>query len=122
MPNICVVQFNVVDMDTAIDFYCNKLGFEVERKDYEDLILLEHEGVSVLLCKVDKPHRIDYPNVAQTVVNFQVSDLRQTIKELKAKGVEFVHDEPQKCPVGIYAAIRDPFGNVHELVEFGGTE
>jgi len=33
---------------------------------------------------------------------------------LKAKGVEFVHEEPQPCPAGIYAAFRDPFGNVME--------
>ncbi|MBN2379401.1 VOC family protein [candidate division WOR-3 bacterium] len=121
MPEICVVQFNVSDMDEALDFYCSKLGFEVKKKDYEDLILLDHEGVSVLLCKVDKPHQIDYPKVAQTVVNFKVRDLRKEMADLKAKGVEFIHSEPQQCPVGIYAAIRDPFGNVHELVEFGGT-
>lgn len=121
MPKICVIQFNVTDMDEAIDFYCSKLGFEVKQKDYEDLILLDHEGVSVLLCKVDKPLHIDYPNVAQTLVNFQVSDLRREMADLKAKGVEFIHSEPQPCPVGIYVAIRDPFGNVHELVEFGGT-
>jgi len=122
MPKICVIQFNVSDMDAAIDFYCSKLGFSIKGKEYyPDIVLLDHEGPSVLLYKVDKPFKIDYPNVAQTLVNIQVDDLKKTMADLKAKGVEFIHSEPQTCPAGIYAAIRDPSGNVHELLEFGGS-
>ena len=122
MPNICVIQFNVSDMDEAIRFYGSKLGFGIKSKEhYPDLVQLEHEGTYALLCKVDRPAQIDYPNVAQTLVNIQVPDLKKTMAELKAKGVEFIHSEPQTCPAGIYAAIRDPFGNVIELLEFGGT-
>jgi catechol 2,3-dioxygenase-like lactoylglutathione lyase family enzyme len=123
MPNICVIQFNVSDMDAAIRFYCNKLGFEVKSKDYyPDIVLLDHDGPSVLLYKVDKPFKIDYPNAAQTLVNIQVDDLRKVMADLKAKGVEFIHSEPQPCQAGIYAAaaLRDPAGNVMELLEFGG--
>ena len=73
MPNICVIQFNVSDMDTAIDFYSNKLGFGIKSKEhYPDLVQLEHEGTYTLLCKVDRAAQIDYPNVAQTLVNIQV--------------------------------------------------
>jgi lactoylglutathione lyase len=122
MPRICVIQFNVSDMDKAIDFYCNTLGFEVKTREYyPELVLLDHEGPSVLLCQVDRPTDIDYPNEAQTLINIQVEDLRKTMSELKSKGIEFIHSEPQTCPAGIYAAIRDPFGNVMELLEFGGT-
>jgi len=122
MPKICVIQFNVSDMDAAIDFYCSKLGFSIKGKEYyPDIVLLDHEGPSVLLYKVDKPFKIDYPNVAQTLVNIQVDDLRKVMADLKAKGVEFIHDKPQPCSAGIYAAIRDPSGNVHELLEFGGS-
>ena len=121
MPNICVIQFNVSDMDAAIEFYSNVLGFEVKtREHYPELVLLSHEGPSVLLCKVERPAKIDYPNEAQTLINIQTSDLRSTMDELKSKGVDFIHHEPQTCPAGIYAAIRDPFGNVMELLEFGG--
>jgi lactoylglutathione lyase len=122
MPRICVIQFNVSDMDEAIDFYGSKLGFGIKSKEhYPDLVQLEHEGTYTLLCKVDRPAQIDYPNVAQTLVNIQVPDLKKTMADLAAKGVEFIHAEPQTCPAGIYAAIRDPFGNVMELLEFGGS-
>ena len=122
MPSICVIQFNVSDMDQAIDFYCSKLGFGIKSKEhYPDLVQLEHEGTYTLLCKVDRAAQIDYPNVAQTLVNIQTDDLRKAMADLAAKGVEFIHDQPQTCPAGIYAAIRDPFGNVIELLEFGGS-
>ncbi len=45
-------------------------------------------------------------------------DLESSLKDLKSKGVELIHETPQDCPVGVYAAFRDPFGNVHELIEF----
>lgn len=121
-PKICVIQFNVHDMDRAIDFYCNKLGFELKSKEhYPCIVLLGHDGPAVLLYKVDRPANIDYPNEAQTLINIQVDDLRKSMAELKSRGVEFIHAEPQTCPAGIYAAIRDPAGNVMELLEFGGT-
>jgi len=122
MPNICVIQFNVTDMDAAMDFYGNTLGFGIKSKEhYPDLVVLDHQGTYALLCKVDKPAKIDYPNETQTLINIQVDDLRSTMTDLKSKGVEFIHSEPQQCPAGIYAAVRDPFGNVMELLQFGGT-
>jgi len=36
---------------------------------------------------------------------------------MKSKGVEFVFSEPRKINVGRFVAFRDPFGNVHELIE-----
>jgi lactoylglutathione lyase len=122
MPNICVIQFNVSDMDEAIRFYSSKLGFGIKSKEhYPDLVQLEHEGTYALLCKVNRPAQIDYPNEAQTLVNIQTDDLRKAMVELKEKGVEFIHAEPQTCPAGIYAAFRDPAGNVIELLEFTGS-
>lgn len=119
MPSICVIQFNVSDMDQAIDFYCSKLGFTIKSKAlYPEIVDLDHEGIPVLLYKVDKSSHIDYPHAAQTLVNIQTDDLHKAMADLKAKGVEFIHDVPQDFSQGIYAAFRDPFGNVHELVEF----
>jgi hypothetical protein len=38
-------------------------------------------------------------------------------QQMKSKGVEFVFSEPRKINVGRFVAFRDPFGNVHELIE-----
>jgi hypothetical protein len=37
--------------------------------------------------------------------------------EMQAKGAEFITTEPQDIDVGRFVAFRDPFGNVHELIE-----
>ena len=119
MPKICVIQINVSDMEKAIDFYCNKLGFEINtKKYYPNIVELAHDGIPLILYKVQKNTVIDYPNSAQTLFNIQTENLKETLIDLKDKGVALIHEKPQKCPVGVYAAFRDPFGNVHEFVEF----
>jgi lactoylglutathione lyase len=115
---ISAVLINVCDMDQAIDFYSDKLGFTVQsRKLYPRMVRLEHEHIALLLYRVPMPVHLDYPKVAQSLLNFETSDLVASIQDLKARGVEFIHQSPQPCPVGAYAAFRDPFGNVHELLE-----
>ena len=119
MPKVCVIQINVSDMDKAIDFYCNKIGFEIHsKKYYPDIVDLVNKGIPLILYKVSKVTYIDYPKVAQTLINIQTDDLEASLKDLKGKGVELIHETPQNCPVGVYAAFKDPFGNVHELLEF----
>jgi len=119
MPRISVIQINVDNMDEAIDFYSNKLGFPVESKaHYPDIVKLQQEGVTFLLYRVTKKAQIDYPNVAQTLINVVTDDLVGTLDQLKRQGVAILHDRPEPCPVGIYAGVRDPAGNVLELIEY----
>lgn len=119
MTQICVIQINVTDMDRAIEFYSQILGFRVRsREHYPDIVELENATLPFILNRVKKNAEINYPNVAQTLVNIQTSDLKKALLDLHANGVEIIHQTPQKCPVGIYAAFRDPSGNVLELIEF----
>ncbi len=119
MPKICVICFNVPDMDIALQFYRDKLGFEVEDdRYYPDIVELEHEGAPLILFRSGESAPEGFPNMARTVVDIETEDLASRMEELRAKGVEFIHEIPQPCPVGVYAAFKDPFGNVHELLEF----
>jgi len=118
MPKLSMIVINVCDMDKAVEFYCDKLGFVVHsRKLYPNMVRLEHEAVPIILYRVPSPANLDYPKRAQTLLNFDTKDLVASIRELKTRGVVFIHDQPQPCPIGVYAAFRDPFGNVHELLE-----
>jgi catechol 2,3-dioxygenase-like lactoylglutathione lyase family enzyme len=115
---ILAVLINVCDMDKAIDFYSNKLGFAVHsRKLYPQMVRLEHEHIALILFLVPKPVTFDYPRVAQRLLNFETRNLAASMNELRSRGVQFIHSHPQPCPVGAYVAFRDPFGNVHELLE-----
>ena len=119
MLKICVNQINVHDMETAVAFYADKLGFEVTTREYyPELVPLKHDGIHLVLCQVSKPSATEYGKTAQSLINFQTNDLKLEMTNLKSKGVEFLHDFPQRCPVGTFAAFKDPSGNVHELVEF----
>ncbi len=120
MPNVCMIQISVSDLDKAIDWYCKTLGFEVSKEYYYHPVAVDlvHQGCRLLLHKVDKPARIDYPHVAQTLICIETDDIHESINDLKNKGVELIQETPESFPVGMYIAFRDPFGNVHELVEF----
>lgn len=120
MPKVCIIQINVSNIDQAMEWYCKTLGFEVSKEHYHYPIAVDliHQGCRLLLHKAEKPTHIDYPNVAQTLICIQTDDIISSMNELRSKGVEFIHETPQDFPAGIYAAFRDPFGNVHELVEF----
>lgn len=119
MPRICVLQVNVTDLDAAIDFYANKLGFEVgSREHYPHFVKLSNETVPIILYRVENGARPDYPDGAQTIINIETDDLMGSLERLRSEGVELMHDSPQQCPVGVYAGVRDPSGNVVELVEY----
>lgn len=117
-PQVCVLGINVTDIEQALAFYCDKLGFTVKQQWGDEIVQLEHEGLPVILQQVEAPIELDYPRVAQSVLGFQTPDLVTTMTELKAKGVELLYDSPQPFPAGIFTAFRDPFGNVHELLQF----
>lgn len=118
MPNISVISINVADMTTAIDFYCNKLGFEISTQYDDDLVSLKHEPIPIVLCKVEFSTQVQYPRESQVVIGLQVDDLTASILQYKQFGVQVLYDEPRECPPGIYSAIADPFGNVIELLEY----
>lgn len=119
MTSVCVIGIYVDDMDKAVEFYCKKLGFkEAERYDDGCIVRLENEGPPVILEKVEKAGRIEYPGHSQVVLGVETDNIEKTSEELKGKGVEFLHDKPQAFVAGHVMAMRDPSGNVLELLQF----
>ena len=117
--NISMVQINIADLDQAIKWYKDALGFELSKEHYHYPVAVDlvHDGVRLLLHIAEQPAKIDYPKDVQTLICFQADDIRSTMKHLLSMGVDLIHEEPQEFPAGLFAAFRDPFGNVHELVE-----
>lgn len=120
MLKVAMVQINVPDLDQGIAWYRDVLGFEVAKQHYHYPVAVDlvHDGCRLLLHRAERRADIDYPNVAQTLVCLQTDDIAATMESLRRRGVEFLHDVPQPFPAGLFAACRDPFGNVHELVQF----
>ncbi|MGC9779170.1 MAG: VOC family protein [Candidatus Heimdallarchaeota archaeon] len=121
MLEIAINQINVPDLDKAIEWYTEKLGFKVSKEHYyppQAVDLLQKSGIRLLLYKVEKSVKIDYPNVNQSVIIFKTDDLKKTMKTMKDNGVELIYPDAIEFPAGLFNAFKDPFGNVHELVQF----
>ncbi|MFX0108177.1 MAG: VOC family protein [Candidatus Hodarchaeota archaeon] len=118
MVSICVIGVYVHNMDEALDFYCNKLGFEVARKYDDCLIHLKNEGPPLILETVDESNSPRYPGSSQVVLCVETKDIEEESNRLRELGVDFVIDSPQPFPAGRFMAMRDPSGNVIELLEF----
>jgi len=119
LASVCVIGIYVDDMDKAVEFYCEKLGFkETQRYDDGCIVRLENKGPPVILEKVEKAGRVEYPGHSQVVLGVETDNIEKTSEELRAKGVEFLHDKPQAFVAGNVMAMRDPSGNVLELLQF----
>jgi len=97
-------------------FYCDILGFGLT-EEFSEVLVLEHEGPQLVIHKAQKPAVIDYPNECQTLLVIEVRDINAAVRDFKAKGVAFVQDNPISATPGRYIGFRDPFGNVHELLQ-----
>ena len=114
MSRICVIGVYVHDIQAAKEFYRDRLGFEVAR-EYGDCILqLKNEGVPFIIEEIEG----NYPDRPCIVVATQTNDLTKEMERLRSLGVTFIHETPQPFPEGVYAAYRDPSGNLLELIEF----
>jgi catechol 2,3-dioxygenase-like lactoylglutathione lyase family enzyme len=121
----------VLDQDEALDFYTQKLGFEVrtdERMDNFRWLTVspptqtDHE----LILLVPGPPMMDEETaeqmkalVAKGILGpgaFDTDDCRRTYAELGGRGVTFL-SEPTERFYGIEATLRDNSGNWFSMVQ-----
>ncbi|MEK6256008.1 MAG: VOC family protein [Chloroflexota bacterium] len=117
MTKVSIIEIVVSDMDLGRAFYCDKLGFEVKSDAYlPDVIVMEHDGVDLVLSAGKQPISIDYPDTSGTRLIFEVDDIHAAHQDYLAKGIEII-DGPRDFPPGEYMAFKDPFSNVHGLTQ-----
>jgi catechol 2,3-dioxygenase-like lactoylglutathione lyase family enzyme len=122
-----IVQINVTDLEAAWRFYVETLGIAGRRtlgpgKPFE--LDLGPGGPTVLVYPARGVTRPDYPAGAGVTLVLYTDDVRATVAEWRAKGVPFIpiawaRDESgiADTPFGPFIAFRDPFGNIHELLQ-----
>lgn len=113
----------VTDLDKAVEFYRDKLGFELETKREMDAFLKTSAGSGIDLYVRGKS------KAEHTQLSFGVQDLDAEVADLKAKGVEMLqYDLPdmkiQTDENGIAmldgaraAWFSDPDGNIIGMFE-----
>lgn len=135
MIRISTTQLWVHDQDAALDFWTNKVGFEVR----EDVTVAEMGGfrwltvappgqddLTLVLMAIPGPPMVDATTGHQiaelTAKGFAgtlflaTDDAVQAYRELSARGVEFT-ETPTEQPYGIDCGFRDPSGNSVRLAQ-----
>lgn len=101
----------VSDRKRSVDWYTQKLGFEVIQ-DMGHWVTVGHKGQTGLLhlCQASEIGADLEPGMQGITLHVR-GDFEKTCAELATKGVVF--DQPVKrMPWGIFARITDPDGNV----------
>ena len=112
-----MIMIFVPDLQEAKRFYCDVLGFELKSERVERLEF-HHETIDFIAFKCGEPSVYqEYGRSARSVFVFDVESVEDSMRELKVRGVKFIHEQPAENELCRYAAFFDPFGNVHELCE-----
>src|SRR5215469_15696483 len=117
------VRYFVGDLDAAIEFYCQRLGFEEELRSAPAFAMLYGGGFRLLLSVPGQPGA-GRPLPDGTVpaaggsnrITLQVPDVTTAVAELRAAGVRIRADVSGGVAVR-QALIEDPAGNLVELYE-----
>ena len=125
LVNIALV---VKDYDEAIDFYKNKLHFEL----LEDTYQLEQDkrwvvisppnskGTCILLARASKPEQEDFignQTGGRVFLFLATDDFWRDYNDMKNRGIEFAR-EPQEQDYGTVAVFKDLYGNLWDLIQF----
>lgn len=118
MTSVSTLTILAPDLSAARKFYCDVLGFAVAADYGPELTKLQNDGCALLLARCEQAARPNYPGTAQIALGLAVADISAESERLKAAGVELIFAEPQDFPAGRFIAVRDPAGNVVELLQF----
>ncbi|HEV8593934.1 MAG TPA: VOC family protein [Thermoplasmata archaeon] len=109
------------DASRSRRFYEGVLGLTL-RSDEEHALVFDADGTMLRVQKVGEVPRAQY-----TIVGWEVSDIRQAMRDLTAKGVDFAKFEGfgqddlgvWRAPDGTQVAwFKDPDGNILSLTQF----
>jgi catechol 2,3-dioxygenase-like lactoylglutathione lyase family enzyme len=117
----------VRDYDEAIDFYVNKLGFDLLDDTYQPaqdkrwVVVAPPGGVgtTILLAKASKPEQEPFVgNQAggRVFLFLNTDDFWRDVERLRGHGVRFVR-EPKEEDYGLVAVFADLYGNLWDLLQ-----
>lgn len=118
----------VRDYDEAIDFYTNKLHFDLVEDTYQSeqdkrWVVVSppgSNGTTILLAKASKPIQEQFiGNQAggRVFLFLGTDDFWRDYNEMKEIGIEFER-EPKDANYGTVAVFKDLYGNLWDLVQF----
>jgi catechol 2,3-dioxygenase-like lactoylglutathione lyase family enzyme len=119
MKRVTLVKVFVNDQDEALEFYTNKLGFEVAEDsklgDYRWLLVRLPDNaefcINLEAAKTDEQKLLVGRQAADLpLFSIQTDDRVREHQVLKERGIEF-QGEPEVRPYGTGVLMRDLYGN-----------
>ena len=125
LVNITLV---VKDYDEAIDFYTNKLHFELLEDTYQPeqdkrwvvISPPNSKGTCILLARASKAEQEDFignQTGGRVFLFLATDDFWRDYNDMKNRGIEFAR-EPQEQDYGTVAVFKDLYGNLWDLIQF----
>ena len=125
--SIVHIALLVRDYDEALDFYVNKLKFEVIEDTYQP----EHDkrwlvispsgsnGSTLLLAKASKPEQIEFignQSGGRVFLFLNTDDFWRDYNRMVAEGINFLR-APKEQDYGTVAVFEDLYGNKWDLLQ-----
>lgn len=125
---IAHIAIVVRDYDDAIDFYVNKLRFELVEDTYQPeqnkrWVIVRPPGsgsTSLLLARASSPHQetfIGNQAGGRVFLFLRTDDFWRDHAAIVEAGITFIR-EPKVASYGIVAVFEDLYGNLWDLVQF----
>ncbi|NIY82545.1 VOC family protein [Vibrio hepatarius] len=126
--NIVHIALVVNDYDEAIDFYVNKLKFELIEDTYQPeqdkrwvvVAPPNSHGVTLLLARASKAEQLDFiGNQAggRVFLFLSTDDFWRDYEYMRSIGINFIR-EPKVQEYGTVAVFEDLYGNLWDLIQY----
>ena len=128
--SIVHIALVVEDYDEAIEFYTQKLHFELIEDSYQAeqdkrwVVIAPpgSNGATLLLAKASTPEQrpfIGNQAGGRVFLFLNSDDFWRDYREMSARGIEFIR-EPKQEPYGWVAVFADLYGNRWDLLQLDG--
>ena len=129
MPqSMSLIAIVVRDYDEAIDFYVNRLGFELIDDSYQPeqdkrWVVVRPKGAgqtSLLLARASTAHQEQYIGDqcgGRVFLFLETDDFQRDYQHYLDQGITFVRP-PLKADYGTVAVFQDLYGNLWDLVQY----
>ena len=125
--SIIHVALVVHEYDEAIDFFCNKLSFELVEDTYQPeqdkrwvvVAPPRSQGTTLLLARATSPHQVAHigdQTGGRVFLFLSTDDFWRDYNEMLSSGIKFVR-EPKTESYGTVAVFEDLYGNLWDLLE-----
>jgi len=126
MPRLDHIALEVSDLDRAIRFYTEDLGFTlksraINQEQQEEYCFLESEGTSLeLISDLQKSYSAErkFQRPYCPHICFATDDMEETLRQLRARDIHIVRGPLEIAGEETWVYFADPDGNVLEYIQW----